>query len=75
MTSVDEIHPTLSDLLSSLMMFKTVDNGSQAVLRIQKWDNKIKGLEASYQLTEEEARDFRYDVARSYDEIKKQLEL
>ena len=73
-TSVDDLHPILSDLLSALLAFKTVDNDSTAIKAIQNWENKLRGLGASYKLTDDEARDLKHELSKSFSEIKKQLE-
>ena len=61
-TSVDEILPPLRDVHQALQNYPQLPSDYQGLATVSKWLEKMNAMRASDSLSEEEARQLRFDL-------------
>eukprot|EP00270_Netrium_digitus_P000475 TRINITY_DN1052_c0_g1_i1.p1 TRINITY_DN1052_c0_g1~~TRINITY_DN1052_c0_g1_i1.p1 ORF type:complete len:192 (-),score=20.11 TRINITY_DN1052_c0_g1_i1:31-555(-) len=66
MVAVDQIHPLLSDLLSSLNRVSHLSPDFAGKVKSKEWISKLNQMTASDELTEDQARQLLFDLESAY---------
>ena len=61
-TSVDEILPALQELSKALKNFPNLPADYQGITTVSKWETQMNGMKASDSLSEEEARQLKFEL-------------
>ena len=69
MVAVDEISPSLKDLLVSLNKLTTLPADCTAKSVVQSWVSKLHLKAANYELPEEDKRQLLFDLESAYNEL------
>eukprot|EP00118_Oscarella_pearsei_P000998 m.6337 g.6337 ORF g.6337 m.6337 type:complete len:222 (+) comp15591_c0_seq2:49-714(+) len=72
--AVDEIHPDLNELLSTLNRMSSLPPDFEGKTLIQKWLSKMESMRASEELSEEDSRQMIFDVERAYNAYNRTLQ-
>jgi ESCRT-I complex subunit VPS28 len=64
--AVDEIHPLLSDLLDSITRIPALPRDFEPSDLIQKWLVTLNSMRAVEEISEEQVRDFLFDLDKAY---------
>ena len=67
MRDVDQLHPTLSDLMNSLNKVEKLSADHMSRQKVKKWLEFLNQKPASYRLTDEESRQMQHDLQTAYD--------
>ena len=62
LTSVDEILPALQELSKALKNFPNLPADYQGIATVSKWETQMNGMKASDSLSEEEARQLKFEL-------------
>lgn len=71
MVSKDTLHPLLGDIIKSVNNVTSVEFDSKQ--RIVQWLITLNGMRAAQELTEDQSRDFSYDMESAYNGFKATL--
>lgn len=74
MVAVDEILPTMKELLVSLSKLTKLPAECTATATVQSWYSKLYGKHATYEMPEEDKRQLLYDLESAYQELINALE-
>ncbi|KAH0391821.1 hypothetical protein KCU89_g14107, partial [Aureobasidium melanogenum] len=72
MLSKDTLHPILVEVIQAVN--KVTDQDFENKAKIVQWLIKLNSMRAAQELTDEEARDFQFDMNLAYDGFKATLE-
>uniref|UniRef100_A0A7E4UZM0 Vacuolar protein sorting-associated protein 28 homolog n=1 Tax=Panagrellus redivivus TaxID=6233 RepID=A0A7E4UZM0_PANRE len=63
---VEELYPTLNDLRHAMEALKTLPSDFDGAIKVNHWHNKLKGMTASEEISEEEARQMVFEIETAY---------
>ena len=63
--SVDEVLPVISDVHRALIDYPKLPSGYQGLNVVSNWVNKMKAMKASDSLSDEDARQLKFDLDSS----------
>jgi len=66
MVAVDQVHPLLSDLSTSLNKLRLLPPDFEGKTKMKEWLSKLSKMEAADELTEQQARQLHFDLESSY---------
>jgi ESCRT-I complex subunit VPS28 len=64
--AVDEIHPYVEQLVSSLAKVKSLPGDFDGLIKVKSWLKKLNDLRAYDEIEEGDVRQFLFDVETSY---------
>lgn len=73
MTAVDELSPLLVELFVSLRLVESLPKDDEAIVKIQRWREKLEPMKASDSLSEEDARQLAFEVESAYNSFHRSL--
>jgi len=74
MKAVDELHPSLSDLMESINKVSDLPPDHDAKVKVKKWLLKLNQLKASDELDDEDVRQMLMDLDQAYNSFHKFIE-
>nr|XP_011465652.1 PREDICTED: vacuolar protein sorting-associated protein 28 homolog 1-like [Fragaria vesca subsp. vesca] len=66
MIAVDQVHPLLSDLATSLNKWTFLPPDFLGKVKLKEWIARLSKMGATYELTEQQARQLHFDLESSY---------
>eukprot|EP00457_Paulinella_chromatophora_P013974 gb/GEZN01014341.1/.p1 GENE.gb/GEZN01014341.1/~~gb/GEZN01014341.1/.p1 ORF type:complete len:248 (-),score=63.22 gb/GEZN01014341.1/:186-929(-) len=74
MKAVDEIHPTLSDLMESINKIQNLPPEHETKAKVRNWLLKLSQRQAQDELTDEEVRQMSFDLESAYNALHRFIE-
>merc|ERR1712087_890280 len=74
MKAVDELHPSLSDLMESLNKVSTLKPDHLSKTKVKQWLVQLNSMKASDELTDDEVRQMSMDLEMAYTAFHKFIE-
>ena len=71
--AVDDVTPSLKELVDELSIFPNIKSDSELIQTLKKWLEKMKGMQASDELDDDDLRQIKHDINQSFDNFKNVL--
>lgn len=71
--AVDELHPLLSDLMDVLVRLPETPNDFEPNRKVQKWLQKLNGMRAVEEISDDDSRQLYHDLDSAYAEFTRYL--
>ncbi|KAI6225880.1 Vacuolar protein sorting-associated protein 28-like protein [Aphelenchoides besseyi] len=71
--TVDQLFPTLNDLYSAMISMSTLPEDSESKLKVQNWYNRLNGMSATDEISEDDSRQMFLEIETAYNAFQRYL--